>query len=118
MIRFSHEKKRESFILASMSRSSDFINSHELVDLPLGGRRFTWTNNQERVAMSRIDHFMLSKEWKDHFPVVIQVALPIMLSDHCPIKLSTKAMDWGPIPFRFENCWLLHKKLIPMVRDY
>lgn len=26
-------------------------------------------------------------------------------------------MNWGPKPFRFENCWLLHKDFLPKVRD-
>jgi hypothetical protein len=27
------------------------------------------------------------------------------LSDHCPIMLIIKAMDWGPKPFRMLKCW-------------
>lgn len=49
-------------MFASMSSFSNFINAQELVDLPLVGRRFNWTNHQERAAMSRIDHFLLSKD--------------------------------------------------------
>lgn len=45
MIRFPQEKKRGRFISVSMSTFSNSINSQELVDLPLVGRRFTWTNN-------------------------------------------------------------------------
>lgn len=37
--------------------------------------------------MSRINRFLLSKEWEDHFTGIIQVPLPGALSDHCPIKL-------------------------------
>eukprot|EP00268_Persea_americana_P061285 TRINITY_DN7726_c0_g3_i1.p1 TRINITY_DN7726_c0_g3~~TRINITY_DN7726_c0_g3_i1.p1 ORF type:complete len:328 (-),score=59.63 TRINITY_DN7726_c0_g3_i1:2474-3457(-) len=46
--------------------------------------------------MSRIDMFLLSKEWDDHFVGVIQVALPRSISDHCPIKLCSNSIDWGP----------------------
>lgn len=46
MIRYPHEKKRGIFILGSTTTFSDFINDHELVDFPLTGRKFTWTDNQ------------------------------------------------------------------------
>lgn len=109
MIRFPHEKKRGRYVSQSMARFSDFIVDNELIDLPLVGRKFTWTNNQAMAAMSRIDRFLFSKEWEVHFSGVSQVALPRVISDHCPIKLCPNVVNWGPKPFRFENCWLLHR---------
>lgn len=50
LIRFPREKKRGRYITSSMTSFSNFINDHELVNLPLTGRRFTWSNNQERVS--------------------------------------------------------------------
>lgn len=117
IIKYPHEKKRGRYISSSMARFSEFINEHELVDLPLVGRKITWSNNQERAAVSRIDRFLLSKEWGDHFTRVIQLGLPRGLSDHCPLKLSPSTVDWGPKSFRFENCWLSHKEFIPMARN-
>lgn len=105
-------------MFASMSSFSNFINAQELVDLPLVGRRFNWTNHQERAAMSKIDRFLLSKDWEVYFPGVIQHALPRMVSDHFPLKLSSTTVDWGPKPFRFENCWLIHKESLPIMRNY
>ena len=29
------------------------VNVNDLIDLPLQGRKFTWSNNRDRVAMSR-----------------------------------------------------------------
>ena len=40
------------------------------------------------------------------------MALPRLISDHCPIKLSSSSVDWGPKPFRFENCWLVNKQFL------
>lgn len=53
------KKKEGRYQSRSMTRFSDFINANKLLDLPLMGRRFTWSNNQERVVMSRINRFLL-----------------------------------------------------------
>lgn len=46
-----------------MDRFSDYIEGNVFIDLLLSGSRFTWSNNQATVAMSRIIHFLVSKEW-------------------------------------------------------
>lgn len=68
--------------------------------------------------MSRIDRFLLSKEWDEHFCGVIQVALQRIISDHSPIKLSSVTADWGPRPFRFENFWLEHKDFLGLAHSW
>lgn len=73
--------------------------------MPLAGRKFTWSNNQVKAVISRIDWFLPSKEWEKHFAGAIQLALRQIVSDHCPIKLFSIAVDWGPKSFRFENYW-------------
>ncbi|XP_028082409.1 uncharacterized protein LOC114283731 [Camellia sinensis] len=40
--------------------------------------------------------------------------LPRTVSDHCPIVLKEDNRDWGPKPFRFMNCWVLHSDFLPM----
>lgn len=83
VIQFPHEKGGRR-ITHSMEKHSKFINKNELIDLPVLGRRFTWSNNQERAAMSRLYRFLISKEWHEHFKDAIQTALPRYVSDHLP----------------------------------
>lgn len=42
-----------------MDRFEDLINYNELIDLPMVGRKYTLSNNHERLAMSKIDHFLI-----------------------------------------------------------
>lgn len=63
--------------------------------------------------MTRIDRFLISSDWEDHFKGAIQMALHREFSDHWPIFLSSKEVHWGPKPFRFENSWLLSKSFLP-----
>ena len=40
-----------------MREFNDWINFHDIVDLPLRCAKFTWSNLQETPEMSRLDHF-------------------------------------------------------------
>ncbi|XP_077217927.1 uncharacterized protein LOC143852430 [Tasmannia lanceolata] len=84
-----------------MRNFSDFIQRHELLDFPLNGAKFTWSNNQTRLVMSRIDP-VLSREWKERFPIISQKALPRIESDHNPIILELSSFSRGSCPFRFD----------------
>lgn len=57
IIRFPSEKLRGSKITCDMGRFSNWINSHSLVDLQLGGASYIWSDNQNQPAMSRLDKF-------------------------------------------------------------
>lgn len=57
MIRYPHEKKGGNFVAQSIKLFSDFINDNGLIALPLLRRSFTWSNNREQVAMSRLTGF-------------------------------------------------------------
>ena len=50
--RFPSEKLGGSKLTAEMRRFFDWINSHNLVDLQLGGASFIWSNHQSSPAMS------------------------------------------------------------------
>lgn len=75
--------------------------------MPLLGRKYTWYK-ENGSAMSRLDRFLVSQEWIDSSGVAAQWALARDVSDHCPIVLKGEHQDWGPKPFRFNNCWLSH----------
>ncbi|KAI3988839.1 hypothetical protein MKX01_016410, partial [Papaver californicum] len=56
----------------------------------------------------KIDRFLVTANWDDHFPSINIKALGIPLSDHKPISLSCETDDWGPPPWKFEKfMWLL-----------
>ena len=86
------------------SAFNNFIDNVVLVDLSLCGRNFTWYRG-DGLSMSRLNHFLLSKEWISSWPNCFQVALPRSVYDHCPILLTVDEANWGPRPNRMLKCW-------------
>eukprot|EP00268_Persea_americana_P015800 TRINITY_DN17438_c0_g2_i2.p1 TRINITY_DN17438_c0_g2~~TRINITY_DN17438_c0_g2_i2.p1 ORF type:complete len:122 (+),score=13.46 TRINITY_DN17438_c0_g2_i2:25-366(+) len=101
-----------------MRRFSDWINSHSLVDLQLKGPSFTWSNHQSNCVMSRLDRFLVTTDWLDVYPDVIQLALAKPASDHCPILIDSECENWGPTPFRFELIWLGEKQFPRLIQGW
>ncbi|GJW89861.1 hypothetical protein Tco_0167414 [Tanacetum coccineum] len=50
----------------------------------------------------------VSRHFISKWPNAQLLALPRDLSDHCPLLLKTHSSDFGPIPFKFFNSWLLN----------
>ncbi|KAK8624459.1 hypothetical protein V6N13_065804 [Hibiscus sabdariffa] len=84
-----------------MSSFSDFIEELSLVDLPLNGGRFTWSNFKEVPVFSRLDRFLISLEILGVWPNLFQCAHPKGISDHNPISLLLMETNWGPRPFKW-----------------
>ena len=64
---------------------SDFISEQGLVDLPLEGGTFTWSNSKQVASCFRLDKFLLSSDWEEYFPNIHQRQLQRLLSDYFPI---------------------------------
>jgi exonuclease III len=74
-----------------MGKFKSTIDELELRELPLHGRKFTWTsekNTQAEATMSRIDRMFCSTTWEEFFPAAHLHAWVSTLSDHCPLILQ------------------------------
>ncbi|RVW20562.1 putative ribonuclease H protein [Vitis vinifera] len=81
-VKFPSERSREGRLTGSMRRFSEVIEE------------------------SRLDRFLVSEDWENHFSGAIQSSLPRPVSDHFPILLDGGGVRSGPSPFWFENMWL------------
>ncbi|RVW56523.1 hypothetical protein CK203_072539 [Vitis vinifera] len=106
VVRFPSERSREGRLTGSMRRFSEVIEELALKDLPLHGGLFTWSGGLNGLSRSRLDRFLISEDWENHFSGASQCSLPRPVSDHFPILLDGGGTRRGPIPFRFENMWL------------
>ncbi|RVW34945.1 Transposon TX1 uncharacterized 149 kDa protein [Vitis vinifera] len=106
MKRFPSERSRVGRLSGSMRRFSEVLDELTLRDLPLQGGPYTWSGGLNGQSRSRLDRFLISEDWENHFSGVSQCTLPRPVSDHAPILLDGGGVRRGPIPFRFENMWM------------
>ncbi|GJR46076.1 RNA-directed DNA polymerase, eukaryota, reverse transcriptase zinc-binding domain protein [Tanacetum coccineum] len=85
-----------------------FINSTNLIDLPMGGHSFTWMNKQG-TKLSKLDRFLISKEVLNLLLDIRITALDRMWSDHIPILLHCNKRDFGLVPFKVYHSWFNHE---------
>ncbi|XP_045791747.1 uncharacterized protein LOC123886474 [Trifolium pratense] len=84
-----------------------FAEAIELIDVPVAGKKFTWFSADGK-AKSRLDRFLLSENFIEKGAVPGQWIGNRDISDHCPIWLLCSDVNWGPKPFKVNNCWLEH----------
>ncbi|XP_010253034.1 PREDICTED: uncharacterized protein LOC104594458 [Nelumbo nucifera] len=102
----------------SMRRFNSFIEALELKEIMTGQNRFTWTNCQESPILSKLDRFLVTQDWEDHWGNLISRILPRLTSDHWPICLNQEGNGGGPKPFWFEDMWLTVPSFVQKVRNW
>lgn len=116
-IRFTHEKSRPS-ITRSMRDFNSFINLFDLCDSSLLNAKFKWTDGKEIPILSRLDRFLVSNGWEEVYLHFTQEEIPKIVFDHWPIMLKTPKVNYGPIPFHFENMWVSHPKFKDQIHEW
>ncbi|GKV05277.1 hypothetical protein SLEP1_g17307 [Rubroshorea leprosula] len=68
-------------------------------------------------STSRIDRFLLSEGWLTKWGDAKQWRLNRTISDHCPILLKQKEVDWGPKSFKFFNTWIEQEGCRELIKE-
>ncbi|MCH81419.1 LINE-1 reverse transcriptase like, partial [Trifolium medium] len=110
------ERKGSSSLYRQAERweFNQFVEGMDVIDIPVTGKKFTWFSADGKT-MSRLDRFLLSEGFIEKGGVTGQWIGDRDISDHCPIWLLCSKLDWGPKPFKFNNCWLDHAEFKPFV---
>ena len=106
------ERIGEGLCKTSIRNFNTFIQRAMVVDIPLVGLTFTWTNFRVKTAWAKLDRFLLSLEFISWFPNVVQKGFRRSVSNHNAIGIGTSKVDWGSSPFHFFNWWLEEKDLM------
>lgn len=100
-----------------ISRFKRTIDELQSAQLPLHGRRFTWSNEQDTPTMTRIDHFFGSLEWHELFPNADLQAIASLGSDHSPLLMNGDMEQHVYRGFRFEEYWLSVPGFTEMIQN-
>ena len=76
-----------------------------LVELPLKGRAYTWSNMQTDPLLEKLDWFFTSINWTLDFPNTEVVPLAKITSDHIPCKVVISTKIPKASLFCFEIFW-------------
>jgi hypothetical protein len=86
-----------------MHAFNEAISNLGLLELPLSGQQFTWTNSQQNPLLERLHWFFVSQSWSLEFPASWVRTLSRDTSDHVPCAVSFKTKVLKAQIFRFEN---------------
>lgn len=100
----------------SITEFNDWLSDLAVEEVAWVGRKFTWIRPNGN-AKSKLDRFFVSDDWASKWPDSTQYVLDRDFSDHCPILLRAKTVDWGPKPFRVLDCWLKDKTFQNVVKE-
>lgn len=87
----------------SMMTFNNIIINLDLVEIPLKGRSFTWSNQQESPLLEKLDWIFTSSHWTTTFPGTLAFPLARITSDHVPIKVQMDSNIPKSNIFRFEE---------------
>ena len=87
---------------------NEIIGHLGLLELPLKGRRFTWSNMQDVPLLEQLDWFFTSASWINQYPMTQVAPLARTASDHVPCVISICTTIPKAHIFRFEN-YLVHQ---------
>jgi hypothetical protein len=111
-------KDRVKLFFVTLWWGSKFIFYQGLMDIPLVGGSFTWSNKRDPSSWSRIDRFLVAPEWEAHFLDLLIKRLPRLCSDHFPVLFDCGGVHGGKRYFKLENMWLKAEGFVDRVRQW
>lgn len=92
LVRFPKDQKGGCSRDNKMIKFGDFLDRWHLIDGPLKGTKFTWSNFQILVSLSGLNHFLFYVDWENFFVDRVQTALPLLTSYRNLILLEGKCL--------------------------
>jgi endonuclease/exonuclease/phosphatase family metal-dependent hydrolase len=95
IIRNRSEKNNDRFEERWSFLFNAVIDSLDLREIEMSGRKFTWANSRQIPTYEKLDRVLVSTEWEQRFPLATVVALSREISDHTPLLLDTGEKSGG-----------------------
>ncbi|KAI9115930.1 hypothetical protein K1719_012860 [Acacia pycnantha] len=103
-------------------RFNTWIQDCNLIDVKANGPFYTWKGSKwdglERV-FKRLDRCLCNVQWQERFANAEVKVVPRVCSDHHPLVVNLKVVDWGRTArqFRYEAVWKIHNEFESVMRN-
>jgi hypothetical protein len=114
-IRSSENRNKPGGDIHDMFIFNEIIGHLGLVELPIKGRMYTWSNMQKEPLLEQLDWFFTSPSWTTHFPNTLVLPMAKSSSDHVPCMVTIDTIIPKARIFRFENYWVEHPSFFDCV---
>lgn len=103
LYRSPDDRNKPGAYVTEMFLFNEAIIALGLVELPLRGKRFTWTNKQHPPLHEHLDWFFSSSSWNLSYPNSEVTTLTMETSDHVPCLIHISTSIPKTHIFHFEN---------------
>jgi hypothetical protein len=119
IIRRKEEKNNENFHARWPFIFNAIVESLDLREIALFGRKFTWANRRTTPTYEKLDRILARVEVEQKFPLLSVRALTRSGSNHTPMLLDFGSLAHGgkSTNFSFELSWLKQEGFIDMVKN-
>ena len=105
-VRAQDNRNRPGGNMNDMFLFNEIIDHLGLLELPLKGRSYTWSNMQQNPLLEQLDWFFTSPSWTTAFPNTVVSCMARPTRDHVPCLVSIGTSIPKVNLFRFENFWV------------
>jgi hypothetical protein len=114
--RFVENRNMQGANLSDIATFNEIVSYLGIIELPIKGRSFTWSNMQSDPLLVQLDWFFTSAAWTLKFPNTLIKPLARPTSDHIPCVVSIGTSIPKAKVFRFENYWIRLPGFLDKVR--
>jgi exonuclease III len=102
LIKSSKDRNRPGGNVNNMIMFNSLIQIHDLEEIPLKGRAYTWSNMQNSPLLEKLDWIFTSSNWATTFRNTLAEPMARRGSDHVPILIQIGSEIPRCQIFRFE----------------
>lgn len=96
-------KNREGSSIQDIMVFNSILSNLGLQEIPLKGRKFTWSNMQQESLLEQLDWCFTSVIWTSVYPNTLMYPMSRVTSDHTPCVVQIGTSVPKAQIFRFEN---------------
>jgi hypothetical protein len=116
MYRSMDDRNKSGGDMKDIFTFNDIISNLGLQEIPLKGRKYTWSNMQEDPLLEQIYWCFTSANWIQSYPNTLMLPLSKPTSNHTPCKIQIGTAIPKAQIFRFENHWIQQPGFLEIVQ--